>query len=175
MRRYLGRPRHRLESQSLVEFALAMPLLFVVVLMTINFSLIFITYYSQTQIAREAARYLAIKSVSLQDAGFATYVQDHMLPGLVKTPLTGPTTVAGDTVYQVGRMELSFTPCMAASDVYAGTCTHINRAPGETLHVQLKYDAPWLFFLSQPNFRLGSLAVHLPTQLPAYKVSVMVE
>jgi len=85
----------------------------------------------------------------------------------------------GDSVATVGNMRLQWTPCS-----WNGTiCTYVGqgtnpagsaRSSGSTLHVELQYDVSNLLFLPT-TFRFGSLTVAMPTGLPEYRVSVMVE
>jgi Flp pilus assembly protein TadG len=179
MRTRLPRLQQRSEGQSIVEFALALPLLMLVIFATIQVSLVFVSYYSETVMARENARWLAIRATSTSDFDFATQVKNSMLPGMLggapvrNNTLSGPTGV----VYDVGQMRVTFTPCM--SDAGAGpvtTCSHASRKPGETLYVEMRYDVPpFLVAKTSPTLRFGPLTVKLPTELPPYRVSVMVE
>ena len=85
----------------------------------------------------------------------------------------------GDSVATVGNMRLQWTPCS-----WNGTiCTYVGqgtnpagsaRSSGSTLHVELQYDVSNLLFLPT-TFRFGSLTVAMPTGLPEYRVSIMVE
>jgi hypothetical protein len=45
---------------------------------------------------------------------------------------------------------------------------------GQTLFVKMQYNVQPLLFVPS-SFRMGSLLVKIPTQIPAYKVSVMTE
>jgi hypothetical protein len=173
---YLARLRRQRDGgQSLVEFALALPLLTIFILTVIQLSLVLITYFSETQMARSNARWLAVRAASTSDLQFAQHVQDTMLPGLVGAApvLVTAGTTGTDTVYDVGRMRVSFTPCLTPVSP-STVCPHPERAPGETLHVEMTYNMSNLFFLPT-QFRMGSLSVTLPTALPPYRVSVMVE
>jgi Flp pilus assembly protein TadG len=170
----------RQKGQALVEFALTLPLFMVFVFVTIELALVFVSYYSETRMTRETTRWLAVHSTSTNDSELAAHVQSTMLPGLVgATPVR---TVTGDaatpTTYTVGNMSVQFTPCLPYLDTTnatgTGVCTHLNRVAGATLFVQMTYDVRQLLFLPT-NFRLGSVTAQLPTALPPYKVSVMVE
>jgi Flp pilus assembly protein TadG len=173
----------RQKGQSIVEFAFALPVFMMIVFVTIELSLVLITYYSETRVARETSRWLAVHSAATNDDELADHVYDTMLPGMVKGAWSANTHVNGTastpSTYTVGNLSLEFTPCMPNGAPTAGNgtgvCTHASRVAGSTLYVQMSYDAAPLLFLAQPNFRLGALTVHLPTQLPVYKVSVMVE
>jgi hypothetical protein len=162
----------RERGQSIVEFAIALPLLMLFIFSVIQISLVLVTYYSETRMARETARWLAIRAGTMTDLQVAQHVQDTMLPGLVGGSPTLVTTGTSsvDTVYTVGNMTVQFTPCLPSS----GVCQHTKRAPGATLSVQLTYNASHLFFLPT-EFRIGSVVTRLPTSVPPYKVSVMVE
>ena len=74
-------------------------------------------------------------------------------------------------------MRVTFTPCMSdASPTLITTCSHGNRKPGATLYVEMRYNVPpFLVAKTSPTLRFGSLTVKLPTELPPYRVSVMVE
>lgn len=171
----------RQRGQALVEFALTLPLFALFVFVTIQLSLLFVAYYSETRMARETARWLAINQDST-NAEVATHIQNTMLPGLngsapvVCNPLTdlkttpacnGPTT---DPVWDVGMMRVQFSPCGAA----AAPCTSTTRTPGQSLYVQLTYDVKNLLFLPH-QFGMGKLTVTVPTNLPSYRVWTMVE
>lgn len=170
-------PGRRGQAQSLVEFAFTLPLLVLVIFSVIQISLVFVAYYSETRMARESSRWLAIRSTTTTDDQFAAHVQATMLPGMIGgTPALVPAeTDANGTVYTIGRMHLKFTPCMASGS-FSSVCTHAKRAPAETLYVEITYDVPLLLVAkTSPTLRFGSLAVKLPTTLPPYKVSLMVE
>jgi Flp pilus assembly protein TadG len=156
-------------GQALVEFALALPLFAMFVFCVIELSLVLVSYYSETRMARETARWLAVNGNNSDDQ-VAAHVQNTMLPGLVAG---APSVVSDDNVtaiYQVGKMRVQFMACGAATP----PCTNTNRAPGTTLYVEMKYDVANLLFLPT-NFRMGSLQTSLPTVLPAYRVWVMNE
>jgi Flp pilus assembly protein TadG len=163
--------RRRTGGQALVEFALTLPIFALVVFVVIQLSLLFIAYYSETRMARETARWLAIHSSTSTDDSLASHVQSTMLPGLVTgTPSVTVGTSYVDATATAGQMHVQYTPCVSNGTV----CTHTNRAPGATLYVQMTYDVSNLLFLPS-QFGFGSLSVRLPTALPAYRVYVMVE
>jgi Flp pilus assembly protein TadG len=168
------RRRARGEGQALVEFALTLSLFAVFVMTVIQFGLLFLAYYSETRMARETARWLAVNSRTTTDDQVATHVLNTMLPGLAgATPTSQVTgTVSVDASVDVGMMHVQYTPCVSNGTV----CTDADRAPGATLYVQLQYDVANSHVLFLPtNFRIGSLAVKIPTALPAYRVYVLVE
>ena len=161
-------------GQALVEFALTLSIFAVVVIVVIQFGLIFLAYYSETRMARETARWLAINSRTTTDDLVATHVQSSMLPGLVSATPTNQVygTTSVDASVNVGKMYVQYTPCVTNGSV----CTDGDRASGSTLYVELQYDISGSNLVFLPTtFRLGSLAVHIPTALPAYAVHVMVE
>ncbi|HEV7666412.1 MAG TPA: TadE/TadG family type IV pilus assembly protein [Chloroflexota bacterium] len=164
------RRRDRQRGQALVEFALVLPIFALFVFTVIELGLVFVTYYSETRMARETARWLAINR-DATDLQVAQHVQNTMLPGLSNG---APGTASGtstDVIYPVGaRMTVTFTGCGSAS----APCSNANRVSGQELYVQMAYDVRDLLFLPT-TFRIGSLVTTLPTALPAYKISVMVE
>jgi hypothetical protein len=166
-RRRMRAPRTR--GQALVEFALALPLFTLFVFVVIELSLVLVSYYSETRMARETARWLAVNGKTI-DSDLALHVQNTMLPGLIGGV---PSAVSDDNVtaiYNVGKMQVKFMACGAASL----PCTATNRAPGTTLYVEMKYDVSNLLFLPT-TFKMGALQTSLPTVLPAYRVWVMSE
>jgi Flp pilus assembly protein TadG len=185
------RSRSRLRSgqtqergQALVEFAFALPMFMMLVFVTIELGLVMVSYYSETRMARETARWLAVHSSATNDNELADHVRDTMLPGLAGGAWTSVQygTASVPSRYTVGRMTVEFSPCLpngstagtASAAAGSGTCTHANRVAGATLYVQMSYDVTPILFL-QTNFQIGPLRTTLPTQLPVYKVSVMVE
>jgi TadE-like protein len=180
IKRVLHHRRQRQGGQAIVEFAIAFPILAIFIFVVIQLALVLVTYYSETRVVRESARWLAVRSQTTDNDVFAQHVEDSLLPGMVGADavlsactaqeLAEDPACASDVVYQVGQMRVFFTPCAMSS----GRCSHADRFPGKTLHVAMRYNMQNLFFLPT-DFRIGSLSVRLPTQLPKYKVSVMVE
>jgi hypothetical protein len=154
----------------------------------IQLGLLFLGYYSETRMARETARWLAVNR-NATDTQVAAHVHDTMLPGLTNGAPSGPTGVACSsdvpncTEYTVGNMVVQFTPCTTTGSTTS--CDVINRAPGNTLYVKMTYylgpdsahptlAKSGLLFLPS-TFRIGSLVVAIPQSLPGYKISVMTE
>jgi len=168
------RRRDRGQGQALVEFALTLSLFSVFVMTVIQLGLLFVAYYSETRMARETARWLAVNSRTTTDDLVAAHVQNTMLPGLANGAPTNQVTgtVSTDASADVGSMHMQYTPCISNGSV----CTDGDRAPGATLYVQLQYDVASSHLLFLPStFRVGSLSVKIPTALPAYRVYVLVE
>ncbi|MBV8716417.1 MAG: pilus assembly protein [Chloroflexi bacterium] len=169
------RRRHQREGgQALVEFALTLSVFSIFVMLVIQLGLLFVAYYSETRMARETARWLAVNSKTTTDDLVATHMQNTMLPGLAgaapSNQVTGTTSV--DASVDVGSLHAQYTPCVTNGSV----CTDSDRAPGATLYVQLQYNVAGSHVLFLPtNFRIGSLEVNVPTSLPAYRVYVLVE
>ena len=143
----------------------------VLVMVTFQLGLLFITYYSETRMARETARWAAIHSKTSDDSALADHVNSTMLPGLVGgTPSVTAGTSTVDATATVGKMTVRYTPCVMSG----GICTRSNRVSGATLYVDMSYDVSNLMFLPT-TWHLGPLVVTLPTALPAYRVYMMVE
>ena len=153
----------------MVEFALALPLFALFVFVVIELSLVMVSYYSETRMARETARWLAINGKTI-DSDVALHVQNTMLPGLIGAPISAVSDDNITAVYNVGKMQVTFMACGAASV----PCTATNRAAGTTLYVEMSYDVANLLFLPT-SFNMGYLHTALPTALPAYRVWVMNE
>ena len=166
----------RERGQAITEFAIALPMFAMFVFVVIQLGLLFVAYYSETRMARETARWLAIHPMST-DLEVAQHVYDTMLPGLVRGNApptnankdTANSTVA-DTEYVIGNMHARFTSCPSAPCANS----NVKRGTSQTLYVQMSYDVSSLLFLPS-TFHFGSLTTKLPTKLPPYKVSVMVE
>jgi Flp pilus assembly protein TadG len=163
----------RVRGQALVEFALTMPLFMVFVFALVEIALLFIWFYSETSVARDTGRWLAVHGNS-SDASVATHVLQSLPAGMIgATPVqlvAGTTTT--DTQYRVGNMTVTFTPCLPTGTPV--TCSHPSRAPGSTLHVQMSYDVSNIIFLPT-RFQLGWMSATIPTTLPPYTVYVMTE
>ncbi|GAC1324553.1 MAG: hypothetical protein NVSMB2_22730 [Chloroflexota bacterium] len=161
----------RLSGQALVEFAITLPLFALFVFTVIQLSLLFVAYYSETRMARETARWLAIHGQVTDDIVLG-HVQNTMLPGLLGgTAVAQSGSTATDPIYMLGSgMTVTFTGC----GVTSAPCTNSHRASGNILYVTMQYNAANLLFLPS-TFRLGTLTVSVPTTLPAYRVKVMVE
>src|SRR5205085_6401236 len=104
---------------------------------------------------------------------------DTMLPGLAKGTPAYTADASSDNVnayYHVGRMDVKFTACNPATTTPtpAPPCQNTTRASGKTLYVEMTYNVSNLIFLPT-NFRFGWLQTTIPTTLPPYRVSVMVE
>jgi Flp pilus assembly protein TadG len=170
----------REKGQALVEFAITLPLFMLLILVTIELSLAFVSYYNETQMARDTSRWLSVHSRLTNDQEFAVEVNNRMLPqpSSVAPILTRTGTATIATQYQVGNMYVDFSACMPYLDVTnpagTGVCTNLDRVAGGTLSVQISYQTLPLLFLPT-TFRLGSLVVRLPSAMPAYKVWSMVE
>jgi hypothetical protein len=67
-------------------------------------------------------------------------------------------------------MHARFTSCPSAPCANS----NVNRGTSQTLYVQMSYDVSSLLFLPS-TFHFGSLTTKVPTNLPPYRVHVMVE
>src|SRR5438105_1096464 len=105
--------RRRREGQAIVEFALTISMFTLFVMVVIQLGLLFISYYSETRMARESARWLAIDSRTADDDDLANHVQATVLPGIAGAAPTNVVygTAGADATADVGQMHLKFTPC----------------------------------------------------------------
>ena len=169
----------RQRSQALTEFALVLPIFVLFVMVIIQLSLMFITYYSETRMTRETARWLAVHATTTDDDALAAHVQGTMLPGLVNgTPSVTFGNATTPAVATVGQMTVTYTPCEWSGGPvchYPTTGTpRDGRGAGQMIYVTMSYNAANLFFLPT-TWHFGWLVVSLPTTLPSYTVWVMVE
>src|SRR5258708_31891570 len=98
------KPTRNQSGQALVEFSITMPLFVMFVFIVIELALVFVAYYSETRMARETTRYLAVHSRLTDDAAsrpasswpasatFVPSVVDHInhtiLPGLISATIS---------------------------------------------------------------------------------------
>lgn len=161
-------------AQAIVEFALAFPLFAVIVFAVMQFGLILVWYFSQTQLTREAARWLAVNP-NATDTQVASWIEGNLLPGQIggapKLLVAGSTTVS--TTYQIGFVRATFTPCLPNPSPATG-CGHPQRAPTQTLMVETTYDASHIVFFPA-SLRIGEFSAGVPTSLPPYRVWIMAE
>lgn len=138
---------------AVVEFALAMPIFIFTLLVSFQLALIITQYYGVRNIARDTARWLAINP-DTDDAA----LRSHAL-GLV-TPTLDP---AGF---------VSVTSAPSCPSLSGGHC--VSRQSGNIVTVTIQYDVTSKLFLPT-TFGWSGLTVRLPTRLPAYSVSEMIE
>ncbi len=164
-------PRRRRSGQSLVEFALVMPIFTLFILTIIQLGFVAISYFSEAYMTLITARWLAINP-DATDAELTARINATLVPGTIGG--TPAQTQAGSSslpsIWTVGRFTVTYTPCTPVS----GVCTHVDRAPGEILFVEMTYNMSNLMFLPA-QFRIGLYTINLPTTLPAYRVYAMSE
>jgi hypothetical protein len=93
-------PKDREKGQSLVEFALTLPLVLLLVLGTIDLGLGFKTYIALTNAAREGVRWVSIHPTDLGCAGALNRIADEA--GQVNLVIKSPISTDG--------YEVSFSP-----------------------------------------------------------------
>jgi hypothetical protein len=143
---------HREGGQALVEFALAFPIWCVWLLVSIQMALIAVNYYSLMNVTRDSTRWAAIHPDN-RDSDILDYARAH---SLILTP--SQLTLVGTN------------PSCGA--LVGGQCA--SRAPGGLFTATFSYDMRGLVFLPH-DFQMGGLHVTIPTKLPDYSVSVMIE
>ena len=140
-------------GQTLVEFALALPVFFFTVLVAIQFAVYVGEYYNVMQVTRETARWVAINPNTI-DGDILTHARGQIRPGMLASKLT-----------------LTTTPACAALDA-KGRCA--NRTADSPLFLDVTYDVSHAIFLPT-SFRIGQLSANIPASLPTYRVSVPIE
>jgi Flp pilus assembly protein TadG len=165
-----GQALGRSSGQALTEFALVLPLFMLFVFTTIQLSFVFIEFYSETRMARETARWLAINANAL-DTDVAQHVSNTMLPGMQNGTISADgSSNSTDAYYHVGNLDVKFTACGSST----APCTNTARNSGLSVYVEMTYNPANVIFLPT-TFRLGALSVSIPTTLPPYRVWMMVE
>jgi Flp pilus assembly protein TadG len=142
-------------GQSLVEFALTLPIFLFVLLVGLQFAIIGMTYFSEMRVTRDAARYAAIHP-DTTDANIVAYAQSRPLTLIPSRITTTSMTVE--------------PPCGTLDG--SGKCA--NRQSAANLSVQLAYNMSNLIFLPT-TYGFGSNQITIPIGIPAYKVTVMIE
>jgi hypothetical protein len=138
---------------ALVEFAMAAPIFFFLLLVAFQVALTAMQSYSVRHVTRETARWLAINP-DTTDAALLARAQAIAMPAMDTT----------------GFVRVTATP--ACPSLSGGRCT--GRAPGDVVTVEIVYDLTRSLFLPT-TFGIGAMSVTFPTQLAPYRVSVLVE
>jgi hypothetical protein len=119
---------------------------------SIQLALVVTQYYSLMNVTRDTARWLAIR----------------------------PDTVDSAVMTRAQANALTLTPSRITSLAVNPSCTSLNgglcanHTSGSIVTVTTTYDMSNLLFLPH-QFQMGSLQVAVPTTLPPYAVSVMIE
>ena len=164
-----GQALRRSSGQALTEFAVVLPLFMLFIFTVIQLSLVFIEYYSETRMARETSRWLAVNPNAL-DTDVAQHVSNTMLPGMKNGAISADSSSnSTDAYYHVGNLDVKFTACGSTT----APCTNTARNSGLSVYVEMTYNPSNVIFLPT-SFRLGSLSVSIPTTLPPYRVWVMI-
>lgn len=169
------RAPRKVDGQALVEFAYTVSLFLVVVFVIIQFGMIFVWYFSTTQLTRTSARWLAVNASTAVDADVAERIRNTALFGMATAPPVLVSSGFGGTptVYSIGAITARFTACEPRSAPQTG-CGNGARASGETVFVELEYDATHILFFPA-GVRIGPYSAAVPTSLPVYRVWIMAE
>ena len=151
----------RAPSQSLVEFALVMPLLVVIFAVLLQFGILFMVYLNIMHITRDTARWLSVHPDNT-DATVQAYVLGHLPTYLVAANFTWSFAGASST--------WPWSPnCTALS---SGQCT--TRTALSQQRVSFNYNAvPHV--LLPTTLGNGYWRVTVPWSLPRYDYYVMIE
>ena len=167
-RRAVPRVRARDEGQALVELALVMPLLVGIVAVLFQFGILFIAYLGLVHEMRDVARWAAVHPDTKD--GSSCFDNNSLWK-----------QVCDNVPSVVDPNRITFSVLPAAGDGVTRSCAALSsgkcslRPAGSELRLRLSYDASTIIFLPN-NFRLGPyLQVAMPTSLPPYDYSVMVE
>lgn len=148
----MGRLFARSQGQVYVELALVLPIFTVLVFGCLQFALIFNTYLSVMNVTRDYTRWLVTHPHTTDAAARAQL--DTRLPN------------------QVSAANLTTTVTPSCSALVSGQCS--GRTLGTQLTVTASYDITGLLFLPS-TFNLAGQVIAIPSTLPAYSLTMLVE
>lgn len=159
-------PKHK--GQALLELALIMPVMVGIIAVLFQFGILFIAYLSLVHEMRDVGRWVAVHP-DIIDGTTCTTANSLWKQLCDDAP----------SVIDPHKITLSAQP---SADTVTRSCASLNatnhctlRLAGQELHMRLSYDASSIMFLPT-QFRFGPwINVGLPTSLPNYDYSVMVE
>ena len=142
-------------SQTIVEFALTSIVVVVMLFALLQISLIVVQQYGASQVARQTARWLAVRMDTI-DSDVVTQARSYAtdLPGLGTTGMTGVT--------------ISPT-CTSLS---GGKCT--GRASGDAVTVTVTTSLTPVLFLPS-SYGVAPYKINFPTATPAIAYTVLLE
>ena len=142
-------------GQTMVEFAITTIIVVVMMFATLQVSLIVVQQYGASQVARQTARWLAVRLDTI-DSDVVTQARTYAtdLPGLGATGLTGITVAPS---------------CTALS---GGKCA--GRASGDAVTVTVTTSLTPVMFLPT-TFGVAPYQIRFPTSLPAISYTVLLE
>lgn len=141
-------------GQGLVEFALAAPVLFILLLVAVQLALVVTQYYSLMSVTGDTARWLAIRP----DSNDGEVIAHARANGMTLDPNR--------------YLSIVTSPSCLARDPGTGHC-ELRRA-GDLVSVTIAYDISTLLFLPR-DYGFGAMRVQIPQTLPTYRVTVMIE
>jgi Flp pilus assembly protein TadG len=149
-------------GQALVEFAIMLPLIVMVTAVAFQFILLFITYMSVLNATRDASRYVAVHPNHLDGTNGATPC------------VSQPCSTTYENLNAQLPSNLQYTK-VTWSISPACTSLPCSRGTGTDLRTTLTYDASSIVFLPTTFGITPWLRVKIPTNLPAYSMTVMVD
>jgi hypothetical protein len=142
-------------GQTMVEFALTTTIVIAMLFATLQMSMIIVQQYGASQVARQTARWLAVRIDTIDSdvvAQARVYATD--LPGLGLTGLTG----------------IAVSPtCTALS---GGKC--VGRSSGDAITVTITTSLTPIMFLPT-TYGISPFQIRFPTSLPAIAYTVLLE
>src|SRR6266852_9558426 len=141
-------PRHKQKGQSLVEFAIILPIMVGIVAVLFQLGILFIAYLSLVHETRDIGRFVA--------------VHPDMIDGTCSTNNSLWKQVCDDAPTVVDKTLVTPTFSPACATLSAGKCT--GRTAFSQMHITLQYNASSIIFLPT-TFRLGPfLNATIPTR-----------
>lgn len=142
------------KGQTLVEFAFAAPIFFILLLVAVQLALIIMQYYSLMSVTGDTARWLAIR------------------PDSTDAEVSAHATANRMTLDSSKFLSVVPSPACVTRDPGTGHCE--SRRAGDIISVEIIYDVSGLLFLPS-EYGFGPMTVQIPRTLPAYRVAVMIE
>jgi len=139
-------------GQSVVEFALVVPIWAIFAFACFQFAIIFLTHISVMKSARDAGRWVAVHPHTL-DADATAAVRSRLPPN-------------------IRSANLSIVISPSCTVLTAGRCP--NRTPGEQISLTLSYNYSSLIFLPT-TFGFRDVIVRFPTAMPPYTIYMAAE
>lgn len=141
-------------GQSLVEFALTVPVFLFTVIAAIQLALFVGQEFNVMQVTRETARWLAINPHTTDD-GTLAYARSIQRPGMLSSSFVSVAT----------------SPACAALDGNGRCASRVNV---QEISVRIQYDVSHMLFVPT-QLQVGAAVVRLPTTLPAYTAWAPIE
>jgi Flp pilus assembly protein TadG len=152
-------------SQSLVEFALTLPILFSMTVTLFQFGIIFLIYLAMIHSTRDVARWMVVHRDTV-DSDVQAHIQGNMPTVLI------PSSFNFTGLNSATSSNWPWNPKCASLDATTRRCE--TRQTGSPQEVALRYDAGNQIFLPT-RWTFANWTFSIPTQIPTYRYTVIIE